>query len=112
MLVLFRLFRTARSVFCAKLLHELREGETSAHQFELARSNVMSAPHCNNWKANETKWFNCGLGTDADSELNVNKTFNDKFHLASWVWPVAGYRDAYMMMLRHSAIFERKRLQS
>ena len=65
-----------------------------------------------NWKENETEWFNCGPGTDADSELNVNKTFNDKFHLASWVWPVAGNRDAYMMMLRHSAILERKGLQS
>ena len=38
---------------------------------------------------NGTKWFKCGLGTGAESELNVNKTLNDKFDLASLEWPVA-----------------------
>ena len=52
--------------------------------------------HIINWK-NGTKWFNC---------------VNDKFHLTSLVWPVAGERDAHMMMLRHSAILEKERLQS
>ena len=42
----------------------------------------------------------------------MNKTLNLKFQLASMVWPVARMRDAYMVMLRHSAILEKERLQS
>ena len=64
-----------------------------------------------NWKENGTKWLNCGLKTDAKNELNVNKPHDDKFNLASLVRPVARKRDAYLMMLRHSAILERERLQ-
>ena len=49
-----------------------------------------------NWNNNGTKWFNCGLGIDAESEHNVNKTLNDELHLASLVWPVARKRDTYL----------------
>ena len=45
---------------------------------------------------------------DAKSGHNVNNTLNDKIHLASLVWPVARKRDAYMMMLRHSAILKKE----
>ena len=65
-----------------------------------------------NWNENGTRWFSSGLGTDAENELNENKTLIDKVHLTSFGVPVARERDAYMMMLRHSAILERERLQS
>ena len=51
-------------------------------------------------------------GSDAENELKVSKTLHHKFHLAGLVWPVPRKRDAYMMILRNSAILDRERLQS
>ena len=53
MFVLLRLFKTASSVLCVTRMHALRKGETSALQFELRRSNPMSAPH---YQQLERKW--------------------------------------------------------
>ena len=101
-------FRTASSVLFIKC------ERVKLPPFSSSWAEAISCQHhpIITWKENGTKWFNCGLGTDAENELNVNKALNDKFQLASLVWPVVRKRDAYMMMHRHSAILERERLQS
>ena len=62
--------------------------------FSSSWAEAISCQHHSTINWNGTKRFNCGLGIVAESELNVSKTLNDKFHLAGLVWPFARKCDA------------------